>query len=136
MKVLIDTNVILDFYCQRKEFYENAAHIFELACNGKIEIWISPISFVNFFYITRKDYTIAERYDILRGLLEICNIPQTDESVLRNALAVDIPDFEDMVQLHSAILVKADCIVTRNTKDFISATIPVLTPAEFISKQI
>lgn len=46
MKALIDTNVLIDFYCQRDDFYQNAASIFDLACEGKIEIWISPISFV------------------------------------------------------------------------------------------
>ena len=58
MKVFIDTNVLLDFYCQREDFYQNAADIFDLACKGVIEIWVSPISFVNFFYITRnvKDF--------------------------------------------------------------------------------
>ena len=37
MKVLIDTNVLLDFYCQREDFYQDAANIFDLACRGKIE---------------------------------------------------------------------------------------------------
>lgn len=132
MKVLIDTNVILDFYCRRQDFYNNAATIFDKACCGEIELWVSPISFVNFFYITRKSFTVAERYDIMRGLLEVCHIANADKQVLLNALSVDVPDFEDMVQLHSAVLASVDCIVTRNVKDFTSASIPVLTPADFL----
>lgn len=134
MKVLIDTNIILDFYCNRQDFYENSACIFDKACRGDIELWVSPISFVNFFYITRKDYSVTQRYEIMRGLLEICHIVQTDEHVIKNALSVDIPDFEDMVQLHSAILSNVDCVITRNVKDFIASNIPVLTPAEFLGK--
>lgn len=132
MKALIDTNVLIDFYCQRDDFYQNAASIFDLACEGKIEIWISPISFVNFFYITRKEYSVEQRYEILRGLMQICHIASTDSKVLANALSSILPDFEDMVQYHSAVLAEADCIITRNVKDFQSATIPVLTPAQFL----
>lgn len=134
MKVLIDTNVIIDFYCQRPEFYDNAASVFDMAVKQEIELLISPISFVNFFYITRKDFTVAERYEILRGLMEVCTIPNTNEEVLQKASATDIPDFEDMVQMQSAILAEADCIITRNKKDFISATIPVHTPYEFLNR--
>lgn len=133
MKVLIDTNIILDFYCCRQEFYDNAAAIFDKACRGEIELWVSPISFVNFFYITRKDFTVSERYDILRGLLEVCRITPTDERVIASALSVDIPDFEDMVQLHSAVLSSVDCIVTRNVKDYVSSPIPVLAPSDFLA---
>lgn len=134
MKVLIDTNVILDFYCRRQEFYDNAATIFDKACRGEIELWVSPISFVNFFYITRKSFTVEERYDIMRGLFEVCNIANTDKQVLLNALSVDVPDFEDMVQLHSAVLASVDCIITRNVKDFTTANIPVLTPIDFLTE--
>lgn len=133
MKVFIDTNVLLDFYCQREDFYQDAACIFDLACNGKIEIWVSPISFVNFFYITRKEYTVEQRYEILRGLMQICNIAGADKFVLSDALSNTIPDFEDMVQYYSARLVAADCIVTRNVKDFATATtIAVMTPSQFL----
>lgn len=133
MKVLIDTNVLLDFYCQREDFYQNAASIFDLACNEEIELWVSPISFVNFFYITRKVYTTEQRYEILRGLMQICKIANTDERVLSSALSDIVPDFEDMVQFHSARLISADCIITRNIKDFMTATIPVMTPSQFLS---
>lgn len=132
MKVLIDTNVLLDFYCKREDFYQNAADIFDLACNTEIELWVSSISFVNFFYITRKEYTIEQRYEILRGLMEICYIASTNQKVLADALSAIIPDFEDMVQYHSARHVSADCIVTRNVKDFASVNIPVLTPQQFL----
>lgn len=136
MKILIDTNVLLDFYCQREDFYQPAAYIFDLACNGKIEIWVSPISFVNFFYITRKEYTIEQRYEILRGLMQICNIASTDKFVLSEALSKIVPDFEDMVQYHSALLVSADCIVTRNIKDFPVTTMPIMTPTQFLATYI
>lgn len=132
MRVLIDTNVLLDFYCQREDFYQNAADIFDLACNGDIELWVSAISFVNFFYITRREYTVEQRYEIMRGLMQICHIANTDKQVLTGALSNIVPDFEEMVQFYSARLVDADCIITRNVKDFATATISVQTPAQFL----
>ena len=133
MKVLLGTNVILDFYCKREEFYEYAAAIFDNACMGEIDLYVSPKSFVDFFYITRKDFTIGQRYEILRGLLEVCRVVTTDEKVIERALSIVMPDFEDMVQMHSATLAFLDCIVTRNVKDYQIATIPVMTPKEFIN---
>ncbi|MBQ0020986.1 MAG: PIN domain-containing protein [Bacteroidales bacterium] len=136
MKVLIDTNVLLDFYCERQDSYQDAANIFDLACKGKIEIWVSPISFVNLFYITRKTYTVEQRYEILRGLMQICNIASTDKFVLSEALSNVVSDFENMVQYHSARLVSADCIVTRNVKDFTTSTaVKVMTPSQFLDVQ-
>lgn len=136
MKVLIDTNVLLDFYCEREDFYQDAANIFDLACDGKIEIWVSPISFVNFFYITRRDYTVEQRYEILKGLMLICNIASTDKFVLSEALSNIVPDFEDMVQYHSARNVSADCIITRNVKDFNTVSdVKIMTPSEFLAAQ-
>lgn len=134
MKVLIDTNVLLDFYCQREDFYQPAADILDLACNDDIELWVSAISFVNFFYITRKEYTIEQRFEILRGLMQICHVAGADEQVIYSALLKTVPDFEDMVQYHSARSVSVDCIITRNVKDFMNADIPVMTPTEFLDK--
>ena len=92
--------------------------------------------FVNFFYITRKTYTVEQRYEILRGLMQICYIASTDKFVLSDALSVVVPDFEDMVQYHSARLISADCIVTRNVKDFATATaVKVMTPSQFLAAQ-
>lgn len=132
MRVLLDTNVLLDFYCQREDFYQNAADIFDLACNGHIEVWVSAISFVNFFYITRREYTVEQRYEIMRGLLQICHVANADQTVITEALIDIVPDFEDMVQYHSARLAAIDCIITRNVKDFATATIPVQTPVQFL----
>ena len=66
--------------------------------------------------------------------MQICHIATTDERVLTGALFEIVPDFEDMVQYHSARIASTDYIVTRNVKDFTTATIPVLTPAQFLEK--
>ena len=46
MKVFLDTNIIIDFYDKRGEFYYPAAIIFDLAYKGKIQLYVSATTFV------------------------------------------------------------------------------------------
>ena len=43
MAVLIDTNVLLDFFLKRIEFYSDAKEIVRLARKGEYEFKITPI---------------------------------------------------------------------------------------------
>lgn len=49
-------------------------------------------------------------------------------------LVVSALSFVNTVYLVSAIDEQADCIVTRNKKDFKAGTLPVLSPVEFFNK--
>ena len=133
MKLLLDTNVIIDYCCHRPSFYEVSAEIFRRAFAGEYEVLVTPTTLVNFFYITRKAYTVEERYDILNDLLTICRVATTDEDVVHDAVSSHSRDFEDMVQLHSAVHAHLDAIITRNVQDFSSSAIPVLTPSDFLA---
>ena len=72
---------------------------------------------------------------ILYNLLEYLHIVSVDADVLKKGLKSRHKDFEDAIQIICAYTIeKIDCIVTRNTKDFRAAEIPVLTPEELISR--
>ena len=63
----------------------------------------------------------------------ICAIAAVSEMDIDKALLSDFDDFEDAVQYYAAIHDRSDVFVTRNKKDFKNATLPVMTPSEFIA---
>ena len=54
MKVLIDTNVVLDFLLEREPFVEAAADLFEKIDNGQVKVFIAATTITNIYYILRK----------------------------------------------------------------------------------
>jgi len=86
MKVLLDTDVILDFILQRQPFYAEAKEIFVNLANGNFEAYVCDITILNIFYIARKQFdTIQIRAEIFK-LLQIVNICSADQQILRKAL--------------------------------------------------
>lgn len=134
MKVFLDTNVVLDFYNRREEFFAPAAVIFDMAFKRQIDICVSATTFVNAFYILRKRYERSELYQKLESLSALCEITPIDHRIVRQGLALRLKDFEDVVQYFSAMQSQADCIVTRNIKDFKELEGKILTPVEFLEE--
>lgn len=54
MKVLLDTDVLLDVLAKRDPHYENASGIWSLAEQGQVQGCVSAISFNNIYYVIRK----------------------------------------------------------------------------------
>lgn len=133
MKVFLDTNVIIDFYAQREEFYRPASIIIDLAKRKEIEIVVSATTFVNAFYILRKKYDLTSLYDSMQGLFSLCQTTPVDKDIIVNALSSKWDDFEDCTQSLSASTISADIIITRNPSDFSQSNIKVSTPIEFLN---
>ncbi len=134
MKVFLDTNVIIDFYDRRGEFYYPAAVLFDLANKEKIKILVSATTFVNAFFILRKTYKREELYNSMKGLASLCEITSVNGDIIRKCLQEECRDFEDGVQYTSALFHQADVIVTRNVKDFASFGKKVQTPSAFLNE--
>lgn len=133
IRVLIDTNILLDLLTEREPFSTDAQKIFELCIDGKIDAVMAAHSITNIFYILRKDYTDDERRDMLLSLCDYVEICSVGKEELKMALSRrDFADFEDCLQDECAKNFKADYIVTRNTKDFASAKTPAIMPKNFL----
>jgi len=131
-KVLLDTNIILDFILYREEFYQDAEVIFELSSNQEICSFISASSITDLFYIIKKQKNkdIAKRFLIdLTSFIQIANV---DHIVIENALNSDLYDFEDAVQDCVAQINHIDIIITRNIKDFKKAKTKIMSPKDFL----
>lgn len=132
MNVFLDTNIVIDFYDKRGEFYYPAAIIFDLAHKNKITIFVSAITFVNAFFLLRKSYSHEELYKSMRELSTLCEITRVDSAIIRKCLEEERKDFEDGVQYESALIKDVDVVVTRNVKDFLDFANNVQTPTDFL----
>lgn len=128
MRLLIDTNVILDFLQAREPFVEPAAHLFERIDAGEIEGFITATSITNIYYIVRKMAGQEVARAAIAQLLCDLNICTVDLDVLERAIALDFQDFEDAVQYACAVVYDLDAIVTRDAAGFVNAEIPVIAP--------
>ena len=133
-KIFLDTNVILDYYLDREGFSDEAERIFTYGCGNTLSLFISSLSFSNVAYIARKKFPGDAIYSVLESLLEFAEVSSVDSHIVKSSVSLRAKDFEDAMQYFSAKEIGADCIVTRNVKDFDFAEIEVLTPHEFLEK--
>lgn len=136
MRVLLDTNVILDLFLDRAPFADVAATLWLAHEREQLTAYVAAITPINLFYIARKlrDEETARKAVIeLLAALYVCAINQ---GMLSAALKLPFRDYEDAVQHAAATVEGLDAIITRNTKDFSAATLPVFTPSEFIQQYL
>ena len=138
MKVLIDTNIVLDVLCNRKEFINDSLVIFKLCEVAKIEGYLSSLSIPNIVYIMRKEMDNEKIKSVLNTLSSIFKIIDLRESDLFKAVEMCFEDYEDAIQAACAKRINADYIVTRNTKDYSQSPIVAIEPnliPEILRKQ-
>ena len=132
--IFLDTNVLIDFFADRKPFSINAAKLFDYSLKRKINIYISAISYNNIYYIIRQSLSHSETIKLLTEISEWTNVIDLTKDIINKSLKSDFKNFEDAIQYNCAkSLKKIDCIVTRNTKDFKTSSLPILTPKEAMS---
>ena len=134
MKVLIDTNIILDVLCKRPAFYEDSAKIFKLCEVKKISGVISALSIPNIMYILRKELDADKTREILDILMLIFSVADLKADDLKKAADMRFKDYEDAIQSACATRIKANYIVTRNIKDFSESKVTAIKPAELLDR--
>ena len=131
-KIFLDTNVVIDFLGEREVFYEPAAKILTFADQKKIEIFTSPTSISNTFYLLSKFINTKIALEKIRKFKLLCSISIMDDEVIEKAINSNFKDFEDAMQYFSALASGCDLIVTRNEKDFKNALIPVMNEESYL----
>lgn len=133
-KILVDTDVILDFFFDRKPFSENSTIILNLCENKIIEGYVTPVIISNIYYLLRRNSKHEKVIEKLKLLLTILNVLKMDKSTIEKALNSDFKDFEDALQNFSAVnFGEIEAIITRNIKDYKRSEIGVLTPESFVN---
>ena len=132
-RILIDTDVILDFFFDREPFAENAAKILSLCESKEIKGFITPVIISNVYYLLRQTAKHEKVIEKLKMLVSITDILVIDKEAILQALNSNFNDFEDALQNYAAELDKEiDLIITRNTKDFKNSLLAVMTPDNYM----
>ena len=134
MKILIDTNVILDVLCNRKDFVEDSLKIFRYCETAQIDGCISSLSVPNIVYIMRKELDGEKIKEILTTLTSLFTVIDLRETDLLKAADLDFSDYEDALQAVCAARAKTNYIVTRNIKDFTYSPVPAIKPGELLER--
>ncbi len=131
MKLLIDTNVILDLVFNRANAAVSADVFRRISNNSDIAL-ITASSATDLFYIIHKEtHNSNTSYRIMEKILKITSIIPVIENDILTAMMLKWNDFEDCVQYAAARRNGIDCIITNNTKDFKNSIIPIMLPADF-----
>lgn len=132
--IFLDTNVLIDFFADRKPFSIDAARLFDYSLKKKINIYISAVSYNNIYYIVRQSLSHAETIKMLTEISEWTNVIDLPKDIINKSLTSDFKDFEDAIQYNCAKSInKIDLIVTRDTKDYKVSSLPILTPKEAVA---
>ena len=133
MKLLLDSNIVIDFLAKREPFCESAEKLMLLGKTGDLELWVSTTQANDIFYVlgsgkSSNAWLVKEKMQKLKTFLRFCGL---DEEHFLNALDSSWLDLEDACVHEVAIYLSADAIITRNKKDFEKSTIPVYDCDEF-----
>jgi predicted nucleic acid-binding protein len=134
VRVLFDTNVLLDVLLEREPYVQVATRLVAAVDNGRIEGSICATAVTTLYYVGAKDFGRRRAHEHVRTLLSVFEVAPVDRDVLQRALDDDgFSDYEDAVAHEAAQAAGASAIVTRNRRDFAKATIPVLEPLELLA---
>jgi predicted nucleic acid-binding protein len=132
MRLLIDTNVILDLIFHRVGC-EDSKCLFRKAEREESGVFITASIVTDLFYIIRKETHDTERtYQIIENILKLTKVLSVTEQDIKDAFGEKWKDFEDCVQYTVAINNKIDYIITGNSKDYVNSSLPVMSPQEYL----
>jgi predicted nucleic acid-binding protein len=132
-KLFVDTNIVIDLLAKREPHYAEAAALFSLADKKQIELSTSALTLANVNYVLLRQMVLSKAKVVLRKTKLLMQILPLDERIIDLALNDEsFSDFEDALQYFTALENGNQVIITRNLKDFKSATLPVQTAGQFL----
>ena len=134
-RLFLDTNIVVDLLEGREPFCYDAAQLFTMAHENKVELLVSPMTFSTASFLLRKHGSDGVR-NLLSNLRRLVSVTTSDERTVDDSIASQFKDFEDAMQYYTALNAKAEIIITRNGKDFTASNLPVMTATEYIANRI
>jgi predicted nucleic acid-binding protein len=130
LKLLLDTNIVLDVLMDRIPFSDSAVELFSRVEDGTMIGYLCATTITTVYYLATKTLGAPRAQEEIKKLLTLFEVAPVNRHVLESALAADFKDFEDAVIHEAACHVGADAIVTRNQKDFKKSRISVYSSEE------
>lgn len=134
-RLFVDSDVILDFLLDREPHHISAAHILNMADQGRIILYSSAIALNNVHYIARRILGSQKSLTMMEELLAIIEVIPTGKHEMLEAIKTGFSDYEDGLQNATAQSVDGlSCILTRNTKDYKKSRLAVMEPMEWLKQ--
>lgn len=130
MKILLDTNIVLDLLLDRMPFSDSAADLFSKVEDGTVIGYLCGNTVTTLYYLVSRTVGAPKAHEEIKKLLTLFEVAPVNRNVLESALLADFNDFEDAVIHEAACHVGVDAIVTRNQKDFKKSRIPIYSSEE------
>lgn len=133
-KLLVDTNVLIDFLSVRRPFYDEARLLMIAGRVGEFELWMTSSQVTDLIYVLSdggRQALMPSVLERLRGLRTFVEVFAVGEAEGDRMLSSAWKDPEDALMFESALSLKADAIITRNAKDFESSLVRAMTAREF-----
>jgi predicted nucleic acid-binding protein len=132
-KILIDTDVILDFFFDREPFSPDATKILSHCELKKITGFVTPVIISNTYYLLKRTARHEKVIEKLSQLMKILDVLQMDKNTIIEALNSNFKDFEDALQNSAAVKSGfINAIITSNVKDFAKSDVAVFTPENYL----
>lgn len=133
MEVLIDTNVILDWFCKREKFYSESKAVLYRCWFGNIKSFITVHSLCDLLYIIGSKADLSEKKKLIGFLLNRSEIIEENNLAVKAFVENELfDDLEDCLQIQCAENLQLNYIITRNVSDFENSTVKAVTPEEFL----
>jgi predicted nucleic acid-binding protein len=130
--IFVDTDIVLDLLGSREPFYIHAAELFSQADKGKLQLFVSSLSFANLNYLLSRQFSAEQaRMKLLKFKTLVTTLSVTDK-IVELALSSEFRDFEDGLQYFTASENGIKILLTRNLKDFRAAEIIVMTAEQYL----
>ena len=130
MRVLFDTNVVLDVLLDRAPFAEVGANLFSRVERGELTGFVGATTVTTVHYLSSKVVGTVRAHDVVEKLLILFGVAAVNRTVLVDALVLGFGDYEDAVLHEAARHAGAEGVVTRDRRGFRKAKLAVYTPEE------
>lgn len=134
MKILIDTNVIIDYLADRAPFADHAEQVLTLCERGDAGGFVTASAITDIYYVVRKAVGREKTLEAIRTLCSFLNIAEVGKADILNAMEIDMSDYEGALAAQCAKRIKADCIITRDLSDYVGSPIPAKDPVTFLKQ--
>ena len=133
MRVVFDTNVLMDVLLDREPFADASAQVMDQVVRGKIIGLMVATTVTTIFYLASKEAGRLQARRQVEKLMALYEVAPVTRAVLEAALTSKSPDFEDAVLAEAALQAGAQAIVTRNLKDFVHSPVRAYTPKQWLA---
>lgn len=133
MKILFDTNILLDLLLMRKPYYESVVKLISFVENRMIEGWLCPNTVSTVHYLLTEALDEEQAAGHLKTILSMYRIPELNQAVLNKAALGKYSDYDYALTYQAALQANVDGILTRNQEHYTESSLPVCTPGKLLA---